>query len=212
MVINPKGGCGKSTIATNLAASFALAGETTTLLDLDPQQSSMDWLALRPKNAAHIHGMGSDINQLLLPHTSGVMIIDTPAAIHGKQLKPYVKNAHNILIPVLPSPMDMRATAKFVEALLLMGRVSKEKTRIAVIANRVQQQTRIYQGLKRFLNSLGIPFIAILRESQNYVRAAEQGTTIFELRPSLVQQDLRQWKPLLKWINSSTSLPQGYRY
>ncbi len=208
MIINTKGGCGKSTIATNLAAAYAQRGEPAVLLDLDPQQSSIDWLELRPKNVPKIRGLSSDIKHLMMPHTKGTMIIDTPGSIQGKELKTYVKNAHTILIPVLPSPLDMRATAKFVEALLLMGRISKNKTRIAVVANRVQKQTRIYQGLKRFLNSLGIPFIAVLRESQNYIRAAEQGTSIFEARPSRVKDDLKQWKPLLRWLDSEASYPK----
>lgn len=127
--------------------------------------------------------------------------------MRGKELKSYVRHAHTIIIPVLPSPIDMRATAKFIESVLLLGRVNKKKVRLAVVANRVRKQTRIYQGLRRFLDSLGIPFIAVLRESQNYIRAVDEGSSIFEAPRSRVEDDIAQWRPIIKWLNSSDSRP-----
>lgn len=207
MVLNPKGGCGKSTIATNLASYYAGRGKSTYLIDFDLQGSSMDWLDARPESAPLIQGVLADDKEFLIPHGGGVMIMDAPAGVHGKQLKQYVKRAQTLLIPVLPSPMDMRATARFVEELLLVGRVSRDKTRIAVVANRVREQTRIYHSLERFLDSLSIPFITSLRDTQNYIRAAQQGMGIFELAPHEVKHDLEQWQPLLEWLDSSASMP-----
>lgn len=207
MVLNPKGGCGKSTIATNLASYYAANGSTTYLVDCDRQGSSMDWLKARPEAAPPIHGVPADKEGFLIPHSSGVVIMDAPAGIHGKRLKQYVKRTQTLLIPVLPSPMDMRATARFIEELLLVGRVSREKTRIAVLANRVREQTRIYHSLERFLRQLSIPFLTTLRDSQNYIRAAQQGRGIFELAPHEAAHDIEQWQPLLDWLDSRESLP-----
>ena len=133
--------------------------------------------------------------------------MDVPAGIHGKALKQHVKLAQSIIIPVLPSPMDIRATAKFIEELLLVGRVSRDRTRIAVVANRVREYTRIYHTLERFLASLKIPFLTSIRDTQNYIRSAEQGLGIFELQPSLVQHDIEQWQPIITWLASRKSMP-----
>lgn len=207
MVLNPKGGCGKSTIATNLASYYAARGETTYLVDFDIQGSSMDWLDARPADAPAIQGVLADESEFLIPHGDGVMVMDAPAGVHGKRLKQYLKRAQTLLIPVLPSPMDMRATARFVEELLLVGRVRRDKTRIAVIANRVREQTLIYHSLERFLEQLAIPFLTTLRDSQNYIRAAQQGQGIFELAPYEVKHDIEQWRPLLEWLDGRESLP-----
>jgi chromosome partitioning protein len=207
MILNSKGGCGKSTISTNLAGYFAGQGIETRLLDFDPQQSSIEWLQARPEDRPRIKGLSANVDHIMVPNLKGVMIIDTPAGMRGKELKSYVQHAQTIIIPVLPSPIDMRATAHFIESVLLLGRVNKQKVRLAVVANRVRQQTRIYQGLRRFLKSLDIPFIAVLRESQNYIRAAEDGLSIFEGPPSRVEDDIAQWQPLIKWLKSSSSRP-----
>lgn len=207
MVLNAKGGCGKTTLATNLASYYASNGERVTLVDFDSQSSSLDWLAVRPAALAPIGACQAREGELLLPHKSGYLIMDLPAGVHGKALKPYVKLAQSVLIPVLPSPLDMRATARFIEELLLLGRVSRERTRIAVVANRVREHTLIYHSLERFLTSLQIPFLTSLRDSQNYIRAAEQGVGIFELPPSQVEHDLEQWQPIVAWLASRDSLP-----
>jgi chromosome partitioning protein len=214
MVLNPKGGCGKSTLSTNLASYYALQGETVTLADFDPQGSSLDWLTVRPRERPAIHGIAAKESDILLPHGPGYLIMDAPAAVHGKLMKSHVKLAHSIIIPVLPSPFDIRAVSRYIEELLLLGRISREKTRIAVVANRVRERTVIFHALERFLESLGIPFIATLRDTQNYIRSAEQGIGIFEMRRSEVWQDLEQWQSLLDWLNSSQSLPRvmGNRY
>lgn len=209
MVLNPKGGCGKTTIATNLASYFAGRGEGVTLADFDPQGSALDWAAARPAEFPPIHGIEAkeDDDGLMLPLSGGVLIMDAPAAIHGKALKRHVKLAQTILIPVLPSPVDIRAATRFIRDLLLVGRVSREKTRVAVVANRVRENTRIYHTLERFLGSLAIPFVASLHDSQSYIRAAEQGLGIFELPPYLNGGEPERWGPLLEWLESTRSRP-----
>jgi chromosome partitioning protein len=167
----------------------------------------MDWLAVRPASAASIHGALANEDDFMSPHGKGVMILDAPAGVHGKRLKRYAKMAQTLLIPVLPSPIDMRATAKYIEELLLVGRINKDKTRVAVLANRVRENTLIYHSLERFLESLSIPFLTHLRDSQNYIRAAEQGLGIFELPASQTEVDREQWQPILAWLASKRSLP-----
>jgi chromosome partitioning protein len=207
MVLNPKGGCGKSTLSTNLASYYAMAGERVSLVDFDVQSSSLDWLAVRPEERPAIGSVKAKGGEVLLPHGNGYLIMDVPAGLHGKDLKKHVKLAQTVIIPVLPSPMDIRATAKFIEELLLVGRVSRERTRIAVVANRVREYTLIYHALERFLNSLEIPFLTSLRDSQNYIRAAERGVGIFELPHSQVEHDIEQWMPIVKWLKSNKSMP-----
>ncbi|MBF0219345.1 MAG: ParA family protein [Gammaproteobacteria bacterium] len=205
MVLNPKGGSGKSTLATNLAAFYAKSAKVTHLLDLDPQRSCNDWLAQRPKSANPIIELRAEVGEILLPHRNGVMIIDTPAAIDTEQFKSYVKTAHVIIIPVLPSPIDIRATARTIERLLLLGRISKERTRIAVVANRVREKRLAYRSLQKFLQSLEIPFIATLHDSECYIYAMSKGLGIFELPKAKVGPEVEQWVPLLKWLKSKAS-------
>jgi chromosome partitioning protein len=210
MVMNAKGGSGKSTIATNLASHYAAEEDAKVVLeDFDPQGSSSEWLAARPEDRPEIIGIRAWEGSARAPRSADVVIIDSPSGVRGKELTDMVRRAETILIPVLPSPIDMRAAAHFIHDLLLVGKVSRKQTRVAVIANRVREHTLVYHDLEAFLKALKIPFIATLRDTQNYIRAAERGLGIFELAPSLVYPDLEQWDPLLKWLRSKRSQPQA---
>ena len=144
MTLNPKGGCGKSTLATNTASFFASAGNNVVLADLDPQQSSLGWLNARSDDRTEIIGLDASSQALRPPRNSDVMILDAPAAAHGSELTALVKKADTLIIPVLPSPIDMRACARFIEELLTVGKVSRQQTKLAVVANRVRENTLIY--------------------------------------------------------------------
>ncbi len=212
MTLNPKGGCGKSTLATNLASFFASAGNNVALADLDSQRSSLEWLEARAEEYPEyptVTGVDGCNGALRVPRSCDMLVLDAPAAVHGRDLTALVKRAETIVIPVLPSPMDMRACARFITELLTVGKVSRQQTKLAVVANRVRETTVIYQSLEAFLRQLSIPFIATLRDSQNYIRAAERGLGIFELAPSLAADDLEHWKPLLRWLKSKRSRPDG---
>lgn len=208
MLLNPKGGCGKSTLATNLASYFAANGNHVTLADLDPQGSSLEWLQSRPADRPEIHGIAAWEEPLRVSKKCDVVLLDAPAGTHGKALSALIRRTETLLIPVLPSPIDIRAAGHFVQELLASGRVQSDKTRIAVIANRVREYTLIFHELDAFLKHLKVPFIATLRDTQNYIRAAAGGIGIFEMAPSLVAQDLEQWQPLLRWLRSKRSLPK----
>lgn len=200
LVVNSKGGCGKSTIATNLACYYALRGLKTALVELDFQRSSLEWLAQRPDGRAPILGIDGTAQRVRYPAGTQRAVLDSPAHIRGRQVTDLVRRADRVLVPVLPSPLDIRAAAHFIGDLLLSGAVRLRDRRLAVIANRVRENTLIYVSLQKFLRRLEIPFVATLRDSQVYIRAAAKGLGIFELPPSTVQRDFEQWRPLIRWL------------
>jgi len=200
MVLNTKGGCGKTTLATNLASYHVRQGYSVLLADFDPQGSSSEWLSVRQEERPNIHGVKAWKEPVRAPERPDFLIIDAPAGVHGRELGHLVRHAQEIVIPVLPSPIDIRAAAHFVGELLLTCKALNNNVSVAVVANRVRQQTIIYKELERFLSSLEIPFIATLRETQNYIRAAKQGLGIFELPFAQVADDLVEWQPILSWL------------
>lgn len=208
LVLNQKGGCGKTTLATNIASFYAQRGEGVTLADFDPQGSSLEWLAARPEDRPVIQGAAAWDGGFRTPRNTDYLVMDAPAAVHGGAVADLVRRAQSVVLPVLPSPFDIRAAARFIEELLLVGKISRRRSKLAVVANRARENTLIYHTLVRFLRRLDIPFVATLRDTQNYIRAAERGLGIFELAPSSVEQDLAQWKTLTRWLNSKRSLPE----
>jgi chromosome partitioning protein len=209
VLLNPKGGSGKTTIAINLASYYAVAGLKPTLMDLDAQGSSTRWLSKRAKGQPTIHGIaGYERNSRVtrsfatrLPLDSERLIVDTAAALEPQRLPDITRNATAILVPVLPSDIDIHAAAKCISDLLLIAKIRRDEHRIAVIANRVKKNTVIFKSLMKFLETLQIPVIATLRDSQTYIRAAESGVGIFEVKPYLVREDLEQWLPLVGWLS-----------
>jgi chromosome partitioning protein len=208
IVLNPKGGSGKTTIASNLAACLAIGGQRPALLDLDPQGSSMRWLRKRPEDSAAIHGIAGFERtgavtrswQLRIPAECGVVVVDTPAAVEPQALPELTRGADAVLVPVMPSEIDIHATAKCIADLLLVAKIRRSQNRIGIIANRVRANTLVLQSLMRFLGSLDIPLLTTLRDTQNYVRSAEAGVGICEMPRRQVQQDLDHWQPLLAWL------------
>jgi len=208
MVLNAKGGCGKTTIATNLASYYTWEREQNVVLaDFDPQGSSMAWLKARDEIWPEIRGIAAWQEPLRVPKDTDVVVMDAPARVQGKELTALVRRAETIIVPVLPSPIDIRAAADFLKDLLTTGKVSRKETKVAVVANRVRENTLIYHTLEAFLSSLKIPFVTTLRDTQNYIRAEERGVGIFEMAPSAVWQDLEQWEPLTRWLRSKRSQP-----
>ena len=210
VVLNPKGGSGKTTIATNLAACYAVHGERPALMDLDPQASSMRWLRKRPGDEPVIHGIAAFERsatvtrswQMRIPAECRAVIIDTPAAVDPHALADLTRGADAVLVPVMPSDIDIHATAKCIADLLLVAKIRRSERRIGIIANRVRSNTRVSQSLTRFLQSLDIPLIATLRDAQNYVRAAEIGMGVCEMPRWQVQQELPQWQQILSWLSA----------
>jgi chromosome partitioning protein len=208
LVLNPKGGSGKTTVATNLAGYFASQGDHPLLSDNDPQSSSMRWLKKRTAEQPVIHGIaGFERNSRVtrawlqrIPPDAGHVIVDTPAAVPPQDLAEITKNADAIIVPVLPSDIDIHACSKCIADLLLIAKIRRNENRIGVVANRVKRNTLVYQSLMRFLTTLRIPVVATLRDSQNYLRAAELSVSIHEMKRYAVAQDLEDWVPMLAWL------------
>ena len=208
MVMNAKGGCGKSTLATNIASYFAHEGQAVALADYDPQRSSADWIERRPDNRPEIIGLDAYKDGLKrLPRSADLLVIDAPARSHGKELTDLVSRAETIVVPVLPSTIDMQASDSFIAELKGVGKVERKQAKIGVVANRVREYTLIFEELDEYLTNARVPYITALREAQNYIRAYTRGLGIFELPEYLAWPDWEQWEPLTKWLRSKRSQP-----
>lgn len=206
MVMNAKGGSGKSTIATNLASYYASQGANVMLADFDPQESSLDWLRARSMGRPVIKGLPAHKETFRPSRKMDYIIMDAPAALHGGELSQFARRAETFIVPVLPSPIDMRAAANFIQELKATGPVSRKQAKIGVVANRARGYTNIFLELDEFLSGLrGVPYVTALRESINYIRAAERGLGIFEFAPAATKLDREEWKPLIQWLESKRS-------
>lgn len=214
LVLNPKGGSGKSTIATNIASYFATQKKRVTLADCDPQGSSQDWLSARSDSRPTINGAVLKRGSLEVPKGTEILVMDAPAGVTDTRLTKFLSRAQTMVMPILASPIDIRAAERFLDELFsLKGKVNT-KIKIATVANRVREDTLAAAKLEHYLNHIKLPngkklpFMTMLRASQNYIRAAEQGLSIFELAPSKTYYDREQWEPLVKWLSSNRSLPK----
>ena len=195
VILNPKGGSGKTTIAINLASYFASRLQRPTLMDFDPQGSSLRWVRKRPPGLPPIHAIAAFEKdsrttrafQLRVPDDTTHVIVDTPAAVESRNLPEVTRDAHKIIVPVLPSDIDIHTCSRTIRDLLLVAKIRREDDRIGVIANRIRRNTLTYQALIRFLQTLGIPIVATIRDSQNYLRAAEQGIGVHEMKSYVAQ-------------------------
>lgn len=208
LVLNTKGGSGKTTIATNLASLYAAGNHITALMDYDPQGSSLQWHRLRASNYPPVHVIDAGMTkrkqtrtfQLKMPADVERVIIDAPAGASGLMLHEMLERTNRIVIPVAPSPIDIHATSDFIRDLLLISKIRKRGIMVGVIANRVRRDTPLYQPLEKFLSALKIPFITTLTDTDNYILAAEQGVGIHEMDPMQTSFEREQWLPLIRWL------------
>jgi chromosome partitioning protein len=209
VVLNPKGGCGKTTLVTNLASFYAVRGPVPAVMDCDPQGSTMGWLGRRPPSRASIHGIAAFKQsmqatrswQLRVPSETQTLIVDSPASIGHDDLRELTRDASSILVPVLPSSIDIHAASRCIADLLLVAKIDRRDRKLAVVANRTRQNTKSFEKLMRFLDSLGIPIIGVLRDSQNYVHAADSGIGICEMPRYKVRKDLEQLRVVVHWLD-----------
>ena len=203
LVANPKGGVGKSTVATNLSGYFARQGHRTMLGDLDRQHSSRAWLSLRPTTLPTIETWDVDADRIARP-PRGVthVVLDSPAAIHGSLLKEALRVADRVIVPLQPSLFDIYATTAFLAKLAERGDL-KGNGRVGVLGMRVDQRTRSADQLQRFVEGLNLPVLGFLRDTQNYVQLAAHGLTVWDVAPSRVEKDVEQWSALLAWTEAS---------
>ena len=196
VVANPKGGVGKSTVATNLAGALARAGHPVMLGDVDRQQSARQWLGLRPAALPAIQGWDIARDDVVRPPKGTThVVLDTPAGLHGSKLDAVLKIADRVLVPLQPSLFDIQASHAFVQAL----REQRRSVKVAVIGNRVREGTIAADQLRQFLDTLGVPVLTMLRDTQLYVQLAARGATLWDVAPSRAERDLEQWQPVLQW-------------
>ena len=200
MLLNPKGGCGKSTISTNLAAYYANQKLNVAISDYDPQKSSLNWLHQRTFDLAPITSININSKQTEYPDILDYLIMDTPAGLEKEKMQQLIHMTDSIIIPILPSPIDIQAAGYFIYQLLLKYRITNEDKNICLVANRVKQRTQIYSELIKFTDSIKLPLITCLRDSQNYVKYAAKGASIFDYKNKQTEQCKNDWLPLTSWI------------
>jgi chromosome partitioning protein len=199
LIANPKGGSGKTTLATNLAGYFAKRKRHVVLSDMDRQQSALNWLERRPEDLPLIHGLnGRGKNTISL--SAEWNIIDSPAGLHGERLSEAVKLADWVIVPMQASSFDIDATQDFLQVLGEEKAIRKERTFIAMVGMRIDSRTRAAADLEAYLEASDFPVVGHLRNAQIYVRAAERGASLFDLPPSQAARDIQQWSPLVNWL------------
>lgn len=201
LVVNPKGGSGKTTVSTNLAGYLARAGEQVTLWDLDRQKSSLEWLDLRPASLPVINRLdaGRVEEQSVIPADRGWLILDSPAGMQGQNLARALRLADRVIVPVQPSVFDMAATRDFLDQ-LITEKVVRKPDSVGIIGMRVDVRTRAAATLQKFLEQYDMPLLTCLRDTVNYTNAAFNGKTIFDLPPHQAGRDLEQWQPVTEWV------------
>jgi chromosome partitioning protein len=211
VVINTKGGVGKTTVTTNLASWFAASSIPVAIMDYDPQGSSMHWLRQRPATLNHIHGAnaapqttGLKSFERYVPPSIEQLIVDAPAGAGLLLQQDMLRTAHRILIPVGPSAIDIHATANFIKELLLRSRIHQRGIHLAVLANRVRDSKPTYEPLERFVQALGIPFLTRLPDSPAFVDAAETGVGIFEMDAGVGASERQDFMPIVDWVRGGS--------
>ena len=204
VVANPKGGAGKSTLATNLAGCLAAAGHRVMLGDIDRQQSARQWLDLRAQAAPRaqaIQGWDVSADDIVKPPKGTThVVLDTPAGLHGKRLDAVMRIADRVLIPLQASLFDIQATHAFVLALRQHRRA--QAVQLGLVGMRVREHTKAVEQLHHYLATVPVPVVAWLRDTQNYVQLAAHGLTLWDVAPSRVERDLAQWQPLQRWATT----------
>lgn len=216
LILNSKGGCGKTTIAINLAGYYASSGTPTALLDYDPQGSSKRWLELRPEGYSNIHGVfaGKPTQggvtrsfALRVPAETRRIIIDTPASMKRLEMMEMLRSASAVIVPLLPSAIDRHVTLDFLNELTTLCRQMGIDIPMGIVANRVRLNTRSFKHLKEILENIEIPLVAYLRDTQGYVYAAEEGCSIVELKDTAMKKEMLQWTALIYWLETGRLPP-----
>jgi len=201
LVANPKGGAGKTTLATNLSGHFANQGKVTTLCDLDRQQSALRWMAFRDPALPQVSGYyGGNQISLSLPREADWVVVDAPAGLQGYKLSDYIRAVDRVVVPLVPSVFDMAATEDFLNS--IRSEIRGQRAKVAIVAMRVDPRTRAAAMLEEFLTHFDLPIVAYLRNTQNYVNVAAAGATVFDPPRARNKKDIEQWRTLLEWLEN----------
>lgn len=201
VVANPKGGVGKSTLATHVAGYWASQGRAVVLGDVDRQESARLWLGLRPPAAPPIGAWDASADRIVPPpRGSSHAVLDTPAGLQGWRLSDVLKRADKVIVPLQPSVFDIFATREFLDQLATHRRAGE--VQVGIVGMRVDARTRAAEQLHQFVDSLGLPVLGYLRNTQNYIHLAAHGLTLFDLAPGRVARDLEQWQGICTWLDA----------
>ena len=201
VVANPKGGVGKTTLATHIAGYFAAQGRAVMLGDVDRQQSSRTWLSLRPAGLPRISAWDVAHDEIVRPPKGTThVVLDTPAGLHGKRLDEVMKLADKVVVPLQPSIFDIHATHDFIRQLLAHRR--GDKVRLGFVGMRTREGTISTDQLRSFLGGIDLPLLGFVRDTQNYVHLAAHGLTLWDVASSRFERDIEQWQPLIAWLDA----------
>lgn len=201
LIANPKGGAGKTTLATNLAGYFANNKLKTTLCDLDRQQSALRWMAFRDAGLAPVAGyFGGGQLVMNFPGDADWVVVDSPAGLQGYKLADCVRTVDRVLVPLAPSVFDMAATEDFLNS--LKTEVRGYRAKVGIVAMRVDPRTRAAGMLEEFLKHFDVPIVSYLRNTQNYINVAASGATIFDPPKGRHRRDIEQWAPIIEWLEA----------
>ena len=201
VIANPKGGAGKSTLSTNVAGYFASLGHAVMLGDADVQQSSRLWLSLRPDTVNRITTWEMQADLVLTakpPRGTTHVVIDTPGGLDGWRFKEVLSRADKIMVPIMPSIFDMYAAQTFLTKLREI--TFNTRTKVGVVGMRVDERTLAANKLRQFMDTLDLPIVGYLRDTQHYLHLAAHGLSMFDITPSKVEKDLLQWRPICQWL------------
>ena len=201
MVANPKGGVGKTTLATHLAGFLAARGTHVMLGDVDRQQSSRTWLALRPAGLPRIETWEVARDEIVRPPKGTThVVLDTPAGLHGKRLDEVMKIADKVLVPLQPSIFDIHASSDFIRQLQSHRR--GDRVEMAIVGMRTREGTISTDQLRTFLDGVGLPVLGFRRDTQNYVHLAAHGLTLWDVGSARFERDREQWEPITTWVDA----------
>ena len=204
VVANPKGGVGKTTLSTNLAGCFAVRGDKVMLGDVDRQQSSRTWMALRPIGLPAISTWDTLHDEIVRPPRGTThVVLDTPAGLQGKRMDEVMKLADKVLVPLQPSIFDIHATSDFIRQLLEHPR--RNRVSIGIVGMRTREGTIATDQLRMFLDGLHVPLLGFLRDTQNYVHLAAHGLTLWDVASTRFDRDREQWEPIVQWVDRESS-------
>ena len=218
LIINSKGGSGKTTLSTNLASYYSSRKLRTTLMDYDPQGSCLQWLKVRPGHIGNIHGANAAPPkgattlhnlQKWVPVGTEVLVIDAPSGVKGLLLQEMVRRSNYIVVPVVPSAIDIHATAEFIGELFTIGGAARARTKVAMVANRMRRSSPARESLERFLSSLKLPVLTSISDSDNYLRAAEKGLGVFEMDEAETFEERQEFLPILKWLDGQEPISKA---